>query len=75
VYHNGTANNVFSNGKNIHTSKPPNEVLGEICTQEVISTENFDSIWRTNSLVSSDKEEERVDCEPVCFIDIVGDLK
>jgi hypothetical protein len=23
------------------------EVLGEIRTQEVVSTENFDSIWRT----------------------------
>jgi hypothetical protein len=33
------------------------EVLGEI-TQEVVSTENFDSIWRTKPLVSSDMKQD-----------------
>jgi hypothetical protein len=45
-------------------------VLGEIRTQEVVSTENFDSI---NSLVSSDKEVGL--SRTKVFDDIVGDLK
>jgi hypothetical protein len=55
MYHNGTAN-VFSNMERIYHSQTLQlEVLGEIRTQEVVSTENFDSRYGgQNSLVSSD---------------------
>jgi hypothetical protein len=56
VYHNGTAN-VFSNMERIyHLQTLQIQSVRRIRTQEVVSTENFDSIWRTKPLVSSDEE-------------------
>jgi hypothetical protein len=49
VYHNGYFSfNVKQHGKEYTTLQTLQiQVLGEIHTQEVVSTENFDSIWRT----------------------------
>jgi hypothetical protein len=49
-------------------------VLGEIRTQEVVSTENFDSIWRTK-LFSIFGYEEGAGLSRTKVFDIVGDLK
>jgi hypothetical protein len=51
-------------------------VLGEIRTQEVVSTENFDSRYGgQNSLVSSDMKRVQDFSRTKVFDDIVGDLK
>jgi hypothetical protein len=64
VYHNGTAN-VFSNMERIYHSKLYKlEVLGRIRTQEVVSTENFDSIWRTKLFSIFGYEEVQDSQEP-----------
>jgi hypothetical protein len=51
------------------------EVLGEIRTQEVVSTENFDSIWRTKLFSIFGYEEGAGLSRTKVFDDIVGDLK
>jgi hypothetical protein len=50
-------------------------VLGEIRTQEVVSTENFDSIWRTKLFSIFGYEEGAGLSRTKVFDDIVGDLK
>jgi hypothetical protein len=58
-----------------YTTSKLSEVLGEIRTQEVVSTENFDSIWRTKLFSIFGYEEGAGLSRTKVFDDIVGDLK
>jgi hypothetical protein len=51
------------------------QVLGEIRTQEVVSTENYSRYGGQNSLVSSDMKRVQDFSRTKVFDDIVGDLK
>jgi hypothetical protein len=69
VYHNGTAN-VFSNMERIYHSKLYKfRSVRRNRTQEVVSTENFDSRYGgQNSLVSSDMKRVQDSQEPFSMI-------
>jgi hypothetical protein len=75
VYHNGTAN-VFSNMERIyHLQTLQIRSVRRNRTQEVVSTENFDSIWRTKLFSIFGYEEGAGLSRTKVFDDIVGDLK